>query len=858
MSIIGEPFAPYVNKQIEVRQKLMGKTSNRGEEMLSWANSKTAWVKLASGVSLDGEGEEAKKRIEAIGNLNWDEVKGEGLAKNFILFGGVAKRIENKNDSSITPWPKYTLMQKSKFNKIYDITDTDFGQVPMPGIESVNVNDKNRGSIKEATIELKVYSRKQLEIIDILYLRLGYTVLLEWGNSHYIDNNGEYKTMGPTIVEEFNDFFENVKPDYREIYSKIENLRGRYSGNYDGFVAKVVNFNWSFEPDGSYRITLKLISLGDIVDSFKINTSADNPYDLKKSEYSSNKIIENLNISKIINQSNSPNQLGNISVQYLSPPNITKRSVGWFIDSELNIVFEDKKRSPLGLGVIVGREKTHDYDDLEKTLKFLGLLYLDKHPQIWKKLYPNQLEFEIGIKQGFWSPKYIPVSTNILDYYDDLDNLRDELKIKRKSIAETTTDEQYYFKIKIKPGTLDLSNNQISNNSTIYLNHLNPEDNDLESNLNYYTTFSNLLGMVDEVLSSFPNSPTIIGGVIEGKRMINQMSFDPRICVVQNSIFYDPNSPNKVLNNYPELEIFQKVKGGERFGDFGNCYINFTTIIDSLNSNQDENGDVNVISFLEDICDKINKAMGGINNLQPQVDEIKNEIRIIDTSYPSQFINTPQTKFQIYGYNGESGINSESTFVRNVNLKTEISPKFASMITIGSTASGYAKGMEATAFSKWNKGLIDRFKNLEKVEEESQPTIEKNYLEYLLNLQDPLNYLGFDKNKNDWHFLNLEIIETNLSVATEFFKYLRAKTYEKDPENYSSTANGFIPFNLSFTMDGISGIKIYNKIEVDTRFLPYNYPESLKFIVKKVSHKLSGNDWETTIDTTVMPGAYSV
>jgi hypothetical protein len=36
--------------------------------------------------------------------------------------------------------------------------------------------------------------------------------------------------------------------------------------------AKVTNFHWSFMPDGSYDITLDLISIGDVVDSFKINT----------------------------------------------------------------------------------------------------------------------------------------------------------------------------------------------------------------------------------------------------------------------------------------------------------------------------------------------------------------------------------------------------------------------------------------------------------------------------------------------------------------------------------------------------------------------------------------------------------
>ena len=50
-------------------------------------------------------------------------------------------------------------------------------------------------------------------------------------------------------------------------------------------------------------------------------------------------------------------------------------------------------------------------------------------------------------------------------------------------------------------------------------------------------------------------------------------------------------------------------------------------------------------------------------------------------------------------------------------------------------------------------------------------------------------------------------------------------------------------------MDGISGIKIYNKIQIQQSFLPSNYPETLEFITTQVNHKLSDNDWVTTLET---------
>ena len=50
-------------------------------------------------------------------------------------------------------------------------------------------------------------------------------------------------------------------------------------------------------------------------------------------------------------------------------------------------------------------------------------------------------------------------------------------------------------------------------------------------------------------------------------------------------------------------------------------------------------------------------------------------------------------------------------------------------------------------------------------------------------------------------------------------------------------------------MEGLSGIKIYNRVHVDTRFLPSNYPQTLDFIVTKVNHKVQDNNWDTTLET---------
>ena len=55
ISVVGEPFQPYVNNQIIARQKVYGSgfTRNKTPQEISYLNSNTPWVKLASSVSIE-------------------------------------------------------------------------------------------------------------------------------------------------------------------------------------------------------------------------------------------------------------------------------------------------------------------------------------------------------------------------------------------------------------------------------------------------------------------------------------------------------------------------------------------------------------------------------------------------------------------------------------------------------------------------------------------------------------------------------------------------------------------------------------------------------------------------------------
>jgi hypothetical protein len=165
-------------------------------------------------------------------------------------------------------------------------------------------------------------------------------------------------------------------------------------------------------------------------------------------------------------------------------------------------------------------------------------------------------------------------------------------------------------------------------------------------------------------------------------------------------------------------------------------------------------------------------------------------------------------------------------------------------------------------FSKWNKGLQDPWK--EKITPPKKAIATRGddkeitqiyyedfwmarYSAWGYTLKDVAN----DLFTSDKASLNDELIEKNLTLVTEFYKYCQSVIQSKQAE-YSSPTNGFVPISLGLTMDGISGIKIYNEINVNTKFLPRNYSDSLRFIVKGVNHKLSNSDWETNIETVVI------
>lgn len=275
-NLLGQPFDDWVTKQIDVRQKSLGKYST---PQIQANLVKTPWIRLASSIDLTLDIEGGGKLKDGVpqklkdAGLNVSDFKGVELAKKCILYGGVVSMTGGGN--SITQNSSINN-GNSPFNGAYGWGGVDErGYVPMPGITDVSVKYQNNGALSKATINIKCFSKKQFQIIDVLYLRPGYSLLLEFGHSTYLNNNGEYESFENFSSKPLLTLFNPKDKTQYDIYKQIKKEREEYNGNYEAVYGKITTFKWSFNTDGSYECQVTLTGMGDVIESLKMNVSVD-------------------------------------------------------------------------------------------------------------------------------------------------------------------------------------------------------------------------------------------------------------------------------------------------------------------------------------------------------------------------------------------------------------------------------------------------------------------------------------------------------------------------------------------------------------------------------------------------------
>ena len=247
MSIFKSTFSPSVKAQLSRRQSAM---TNRTPQNLQYLNSRNAWIRMSSSVNVNGTNDLAKKYILQGGTLNENGTKKEGIGTFDNAYSNIGY---NRKDN-------YRL-----------------GIRPMPGITSLDVKSLSAyGSLREVTVKFNCWDIHQLEDLEVLYMRPGYTVLVEWGWAPYFKPNDKdpYDTSKFIYTPNFTEYYDIINKkatDRTTLFNDLYKKSVEHGGNYDAMFGYIKNYQWSARMDGGYDCQVDVISTGEIIESLKIN-----------------------------------------------------------------------------------------------------------------------------------------------------------------------------------------------------------------------------------------------------------------------------------------------------------------------------------------------------------------------------------------------------------------------------------------------------------------------------------------------------------------------------------------------------------------------------------------------------------
>tara|TARA_R110002060_G_scaffold28643_1_gene38792 strand:+ start:3505 stop:6621 length:3117 start_codon:yes stop_codon:yes gene_type:complete len=771
MNILGRPFSPWVTEQINARQASLGNSTNLTNSNLLYQNAKAPWIRLASTVDIKAiEGKNTNFSKLANFGLSDTLIQGDTAARNFILQGGTTKLVDGTGE------PNSGLnISNSLYNGAYGWGGIEErGFVPMPGIISASVQYYNNGALSKSTINMKCYSRNQLALMDVLYMRPGYNLLLEFGWSQYLNNSGELVQTDNFFSDPLSFIFNptsvsSESPTHFDVLNLIQNERIASNGNYEGVFGKITNFNWTFNPDGSYDCKVDLTGMGDMMESLKVNIKLPSKKDNDEGK-----------------SSTTPDTASETEI----PP------------------------------IIANKDKT----TLNKVLF---------------DLYEKNTSVAVDTYQAL----------NIKSF----PNVKTEIDSNGKIITEYKEED-----ITIKNGMLAL----IGTTTDIEQN----------SSPQVYITFGALIAYIQKYLLIYnkEGSPMFAFDVnfkeIEKDEnyivhIPGQFSSNPLSCLIPyqglpEGVADDVNLVNTNVNETLLLNKSSFLTDNEYLGRLTGIYLNINNLATILDkSKRSEDGSLSLLTYLNSIITSFTQALGGINMISIKVDEVTQSIKFIENS-PQRFTkeesNETYARFNTFGVKPDT----EGSFIRNIVMGGELGPKYASMITIGAQFSGNKLSSNATGFSTYNLGLEDRVIPQKLNHDFDAGTEADSIKEVELTIGDIWNKQINQKDGETSKSLFESIYNSRLFIS-EDINALQELNY-----NFINQISGklveikqlqspiFLPFNLSVDMDGLAGIRLFERFLLDDSILPPSYGEgNVDLLVKSLNHQVDAMQWVTSMDT---------
>ena len=913
-NIVGEPIEDFVDLQIRTRQSAQFGgygTSLRTNDQLQYLNNRNAWVKLASSVNILADvtvpstPEESvaqrygleftgtlvplgESKLINIGIKDTSNYLGTKLAEKAVLFNTISQYTPDgalsNNRAGVT---NTSDLWNDSFT--YGIGGTEFGIQPPPGIIGVTIDSINRGSIRKANITLKAHNKFQFDIIELLYLRLGFTMMLEWGWDKYLDTNGKIQQVRNTIIED--EWFKTNGTTQLQMLTSIQKKRRDYQGNYDGFFGKVSNFTWNFNPDGSYDISIDLITLGDVIESLKVNTS------VKAKYYPDDGLFEDIKF---------PEEKSNTNIAKVA----TLNTIGYFL-------FNKIKEITNNFTYTRNENVNTNYPNYISFFTTNKTSY--KSPQYYVRLgeFLTQLEgLIIPVVQNNNSPKFSQISFEktgcLITYFPNQIPLDPRVCIFQPSLNSygdiTGVVNPTYF-------------------NSIPISYLASIDNITYGLLmNLYINFEFIAGLLsanggpDQELSLFKFLQDLCNGINNALGGVNKLEpvikEDYKITIIDQTLsspevkdtvsleVYGYNPKDQTSNFVKDIKFVSKITP-----QLASMISIGATAAGSSTSEIDGTA---FSKWSEGLVDRFAETISEPNGLdliaeQEQAEKTREkyakrfvEFNLADQSIGSLLKEASESadvfnaQVNLLGYQTALSLNlltpvfaqglidqARADLVKAESIDNDLGEKRI-------VADGYSGITGEMFFEEYLARSIEAEKNDIKNQVFDQNTISQltstNYAIYLIKafggISGEIKVRFFENTPNQiitglgsqTSFTSRTATTENLQVNINQSRYREFddvfisqgksayKTYINTLNNnrYTETKTpsseiGFIPLSFELVLDGISGVKIYNKLKINNKFLPSNYPESLKFIITKVNHTISNNSWDTSLSTISMP-----
>jgi len=803
MSIFKETLDPGIQTQLKARTLVVSGENNNRSGLLPWYLSKNAWVRMTSFVNFT----EGTIYFDGVGSVKVDPTtghyKGDKLSKKYILEGGTLNTNLGTSGNQTLGSLRYGV---ATANAVYGsnidlrtdgTADPNYfrqlGLRPMPGITDVKMRTIGAyGSLFETTVNFHAWDTHQLNELEILFMRPGYSVLLEWGWSQYLDyKNADAKNtltqeqISPAVFngQTINPFNTTLTPE--NVYKELERLRKHYHYNYDGMLGYVKNFNWKLRRDGGYDCSTTLISMGEAINTIKMNTSAN---------------------QTILGQNKIPDG-----------------------DEASSYVYDDYENVLLSL-------KSNVEIPAEGRLEDNGVIISEVNTYISESAYFGNWEQNIN----YIKPSSIR-STLVENGYTEQANLIANAGETGQPYAqkiENTSDTNYGTQYEYL--TLDVVLAIISSYTNIKARSYTNK-NEPSKNTNYQ--FVKIIVPTDNDFclagrDSISVQPSICNVYNPGafKEEIKYFKFPG------GGTKYDPTKDGVI----PTIWDYQKnfYDPAVKAGRINRILVNIDLLLNvykDLKGSSNESGVV-MTDYLKNVLNKISNALGGLNNFSlSTAGRDQNTLRIIDTYYFGQERKDNTYQFDLLGL---------GSICKDVSIQSQIFQEQSTIVAIAAQSKANLGDVYNSTQVYLNAGLEDRLALAKWQGSEIDATSEVNpdddpfYIKLAQLMVYARSYLIGYTSQSDRNG-TIKVADSGEDPHT----LLKQALLRYDGEmNFKA----LIPFKLRITLEGIGGIVVGQIFTVKQNVLPKNYYDKrLGFIVTQIEHVLNNNQWETVLDTQI-------